>query len=127
MSRAIHARHLSLLGYLVLAAMGLRLLLSIGAPGFAAWSLDHAHLSLDGRAHPHVHAWERTSGPGTAEPSAPPLTQPAPASEVSATVVALPAVVVLLVLSGAFFLATSPGRPRYLGLRSLPATPPPRG
>jgi len=126
--RVISARPSPALAYLVLAVIGLQSLLRIGAPGFAAWSFEHAHLSVDGRAHAHVHPWDRgaLSG-GSQQPDGPARTVSVPSSEVSSAVVALPAAIVLIALSGAFFVANSLGAPAYRGVVPLPVTPPPRG
>lgn len=115
------------LAYLALAALGLQLLLGIAAPGVAAWSPAHAHITLDGRPHAHTHAWDGVAL-GTAEAGATAQTESAPSYERGlATAVALPGAIVLLALVGAFFLAQSLASPIARGFALVPTPPPPRG
>lgn len=125
MNRAAPSRPSPALAYLALAALGLQLLLGVAAPGFAAWSPTHSHVSLDGRIHAHVHAWEHAPASDAAGPS---QTEAAPANEGGiTTAVALPAALALVAIAGALVLARVPAVSGYRAIPSLPATPPPRG
>lgn len=120
------ARPAPALAYLVLVALSLHLLLGIVAPGVAAWSPGHAHVSLDGRAYPHSHAWDREpTFPGDTDEHS--RTRSAPSNEGDSTVaLALPAAIILVTLAGAFFLTRETGQPRFRSISAVPATPPPQ-
>lgn len=121
------------LAYAALAALAFQIALSLTAPGLAAWSPGHGHLTLDGRDHPHVHAWEpapsaQSRVPGH-EADNHSQSEPAPASDlgVAGATVALPAAVVLLAVAGLAVLARLVTVPAFPGVAFVPATPPPRG
>ncbi len=111
---------------MVLSALSLHLLLGIVAPGLAAWSPGHAHVSLDGRVYPHSHAWDSGSAsPGDSDEHS--RTRSAPSNEGDSTVsLALPAAIILVTLAGAFFLTRETGLPRFRSVPAMPATPPPQ-
>lgn len=115
------------LAYIALAALGLQLLLGIAAPGLAAWSPAHTHITLDGRPHAHAHAWDGAAL-GASEGGATSQTESAPSYERGlAMAVALPAALVLLAITGAFFLAHPLASPLARGIVLVPTPPPPRG
>ncbi len=122
------------LAYLALAALALQIALSITAPGLAAWSPAHAHITLDGRDHPHTHAWERpalglqTRIPGH-EADNHSQSEPAPSSDVggAGAAIALPVAEVLLALAGMTLLTRLLTAPQLFGVAFAPVTPPPRG
>lgn len=121
------------LACLALAALAFQIALSISAPGVAAWSPAHAHATLDGRDHAHVHPWDGA-------PSAPSRipgheadnhsqSEPVPARDLgmAGAAVALPAAAVLLSMAGMAVLARLAAVPAFRGVAFVPATPPPRG
>ena len=122
------------LAYLALAALAFQIALSISAPGVAAWSPAHSHITLDGRDHTHVHAWERLvlgaqSRIPEHEADDHPRSEPAPSSDlgVAGGAIALPAVVALLAMAGLVVLARLDTVPAFRGAAFVPVTPPPRG
>jgi hypothetical protein len=120
------ARPAPALAYLVLVALSLHLLLGIVAPGIAAWSPGHAHVSLDGRVYPHSHAWDSGSAsPGDSDEHS--RTKSAPSNEGDSTVsLALPTSIILVTLAGAFVLTRETGLPRFRSISTVPTTPPPQ-
>lgn len=121
------------LAYLALAALAFQIALSISAPGVAAWSPSHAHITLDGRDHSHLHVWDRPLGvpAPTSEHQADdhPRSEPAPANDlgVAGGAIALPVAVALRSTPGLAVLARLSSIPALRDAIPLPATPPPRG
>ncbi len=121
------------LAYLALAALAFQIALSISAPGVAAWSPSHTHITLDGRDHSHLHAWERAmrlpAPIAEHQGDDHPRSEPAPASDlgVAGGAIALPAAAALRSTPGLAVLARLIGVPALRDAIPLPATPPPRG
>lgn len=119
------------LACLALAAIAFQVALSLTAPGLAAWSPAHAHVSLDGRDHAHVHAWDGlTSGTGAArQATGRPQSEPAPSTDLglAGAAIALPAALGLLAIAGVALAARPEAAPALRGIALVPVAPPPRG
>ena len=123
------------LAYVALAVLAFQIALGITAPGFAAWSPAHSHVTLDGRDHAHAHPWDVALGaqsriPGhEADDHSQSESAPAPSRDfgIAGAAIALPAAVLLLTMAGIAFLARLVATPVFRGAAFVPATPPPRG
>ena len=122
-----------LLAYVALAVLALQIALGIAAPGFAAWSPAHSHVTLDGRDHAHAHPWDVALGaqsriPGhEADDHSQSESTPSRDFGIAGAAIALPAAVLLLATAGVAVLARLVATPAYRGAAFVPATPPPRG
>ncbi|MBM4410474.1 MAG: hypothetical protein FJ037_03960 [Chloroflexi bacterium] len=122
----------STLAYLALAAIVLQIALSLTAPGFAAWSPAHTHITLDGRDHAHVHPWDATPGTENRIPADEgdnhSQSEAAPSRDlgVAGAAIAILAVVLLVAMAGLVVLARLIIEPVLREIASTPATPPPR-
>ncbi|RJQ11703.1 MAG: hypothetical protein C4558_02990 [Dehalococcoidia bacterium] len=118
---------------MALAAIALQIALSLTAPGFAAWSPAHAHITLDGRDHAHVHVWEPTASaqnriPGhEADNHAQSVPAPSRDLGVAGAAIALPAAVILFATAGVAVLTRLAAAPLLRAAAPVPITPPPRG
>lgn len=121
------------LAYLALAALAFQIALSISAPGVAAWSPSHAHITLDGRDHSHLHVWDHPLGVPAPisehQVDDHPRSEPAPASDlgVAGGAIALPVAIALRSTPGLAILASLSSVLTLRGALPRPATPPPRG
>lgn len=121
------------LAYVALGAIALQIALSLTAPGFAAWSPAHAHITLDGRDHAHVHPWDTTPSTESRIPGHEgdnhSQSEAAPSRDlgVAGAAIALPAAALLIALAGLVVLARLLTAPVLRDVAFIPATPPPRG